>query len=53
MVMEPSGIVGGGRCMKQEGYIITIFREFLNGPLIFKIKKIEKEIPGPNALERR
>lgn len=42
MVMEPSGIVGGGRCVKQDGYIITLFRKELNGPLVWKVKKADR-----------
>ena len=42
MAMEPSDVVGVGRCVKQDGYVITIFREGLGGPLICKVKKVDR-----------
>ncbi|GEM_PF-5429360 len=38
--MGSSGFVGGGRCVKKNGYIITLFREGLDGPLVYKVKKV-------------
>jgi len=40
--MRSSGVVGGGRCVKRGGYVITLFREGLDGPPIFKVKKADE-----------
>jgi len=38
--MRSSGVVGGGRCVKRGGYVITLFREGLDGPPIFKVQPL-------------
>lgn len=40
--MEPSDIVVVGRCMKQDGSIIALFRDGLQGPLVCKVKKADE-----------
>jgi hypothetical protein len=34
-------ILGGGRCVKVDGHVITLFRRGLNGSQILKVKKLE------------
>jgi len=45
MLMGSSSIVGGGLCVKQDGYVITIFREGPDGPVHCKVKKMDRRSP--------
>jgi len=36
-----STILGGGRCVKADGYVITLFRRGPHGSPILKVKKLK------------